>query len=78
MAVSRDAGLSFSANAQVSQGTSNGAASRNGVEYGDYTGLAFAGGVIHPAWADNSNSAGGNPDGALSRFDVYSAAVAVH
>jgi DNA-binding NtrC family response regulator len=42
----------------VSAGTSNAEASRNGVQYGDYTGLGFAGGVIHPAWADNSNSAG--------------------
>jgi hypothetical protein len=75
--VSRDAGASFSPNVRVSSGTSNGAASHNGVEYGDYTGLGFAGGVIHPAWADNSNSTGDNPDGALSRFDVYSAAVAV-
>jgi len=77
VAVSRDAGASFSANIQVSAGTSNGEASHNGVEYGDYTGLGFAGGVIHPAWADNSNSAGGNPDGALDRFDVYSASVTV-
>lgn len=76
--VSRDAGASFAPNVRVSAGTSNGAASRNGVQYGDYTGLGFAGGVIHPAWADNSNSVGGNPDGALSRFDVYSAAVTVH
>jgi hypothetical protein len=77
VAVSRDGGASFSANVGVSKGTSNGLAARNGVQYGDYTGLGFAGGVIHPAWADNSNSAGGNPDGALSRFDVYSAAVTV-
>ncbi len=77
VAVSRDAGSSFSANVRVSSGTSNAADSHNGVEYGDYTGLGFAGGVIHPAWADNSNSTGGNPDGALSRFDVYSAAVTV-
>lgn len=77
VAVSRDAGASFSANVQVIAGTSNGAASNNGVQYGDYTGLGFAGGVIHPAWADNSDSAGGNPDGALDRFDVYSAAVTV-
>jgi hypothetical protein len=76
VAVSRDAGGSFSANVQVSTGTSNAEAARNGVQYGDYTGLGFAGGVVHPAWADNSNSAGGNPDGGLARFDVYSAAIA--
>ncbi len=75
--VSRDGGATFAPNVQVSAGTSNGADSQNGVEYGDYTGLAFQSGVIHPAWADNSNSVGGNPDGALSRFDVYSAPVAI-
>ena len=62
---------------QVSAGTSNAEAAHNGVQYGDYTGLGFAGGIIHPAWADNSDSAGGNPDGALDRFDVYSAAITV-
>jgi hypothetical protein len=77
VAVSRDAGASFSTNVRVSAGTSNAADSHNGVEYGDYTGLGFAGGVIHPAWADNSDSAGDNPDGELSRFDVYSAAIVV-
>ena len=77
VAVSRDAGASFSANVQVSAGTSNAEAAHNGVQYGDYTGLGFAGGIIHPAWADNSDSAGGNPDGALDRFDVYSAAIIV-
>jgi hypothetical protein len=78
VAVSHDAGASFSANVQVSAGTSNAEAAHNGVQYGDYTGLGFAGGIIHPAWADNSDSAGGNPDGALDRFDVYSAAITVH
>lgn len=76
-AVSRDSGASFSANVRVSAGTSNGLDAHNGVQYGDYTGLGFEAGVIHPAWADNSNSAGSNPDGALSRFDVYSAAISV-
>jgi len=78
VAVSRNGGASFSANVQVSAGTSNAEAAHNGVQYGDYTGLGFAGGIIHPAWADNSDSAGGNPDGALDRFDVYSAAITVH
>ena len=77
VAVSSDAGATFSANVQVSAGTSNAADAHNGIDYGDYTGLAFAGGVIHPAWADNSNSTGNNPDGTLHRFDVYSAAVTV-
>ena len=74
---STNGGSSYAANVQVSAGTSNGFDSHNGVQYGDYTGLGFAGGVIHPAWADNSNSTGTNPDGALDRFDVYSAAITV-
>lgn len=59
----------FAANVQVSDGssTSNGA----GVEFGDYMGLAFAGDVIHPAWADTSNSTGNNPNG-TSNFDAFS------
>src|SRR5205085_2161367 len=43
---------------------------------GDYSGLSFFGGVAHPAWADNSNSTGNNPDGALHQLDVYTASVA--
>jgi hypothetical protein len=78
VAVSLDAGTTFSANVQVSARASNAADAHNGIDYGDYTGLAFQSGVIHPAWADNSNSAGGNPDGTLSRFDVYSAAITVN
>ncbi|HLX35086.1 MAG TPA: hypothetical protein VKR30_07570 [Candidatus Limnocylindrales bacterium] len=78
LTVSKDGGATWAANVQVSAGTSNAADAHNGIDYGDYTGLSFYGGVIHPAWADNSNSTGTNPDGALSRFDVYSAAVTVH
>ena len=39
-------------------------------------GLAFAFGIAHPAWADNSDSTGANPDGTRHAFDVYTAAVA--
>lgn len=77
-AVSRDGGATFGANVRVSAGASNAAASNNGVQYGDYTGMAFHAGVLRPAWADNSNSTGANPDGTLGRFDLYSAAVTVH
>lgn len=69
-------GTAFTANRQVSAGTSNAADAHNGIDYGDYSGLAFFGGVAHPAWADNSNSTGQNPDGTLHQFDVYTAAVA--
>jgi hypothetical protein len=76
-AFSTDAGASFTANLPISAGTSNAHDSGNGIDYGDYTGLSFFGGVAHPAWADNSNSTGTNPDGALHQLDVYTAAVPV-
>ena len=76
-AFSADGGVSFSANLQISAGTSNSHDSGNGIDYGDYTGLSFFGGVAHPAWADNSNSTGTNPDGALNQLDIYTAAVPV-
>jgi hypothetical protein len=76
-AFSTDGGASFSPNIQISTGTSNSHDSGNGIDYGDYTGLSFFGGVAHPAWADNSNSTGTNPDGALHKLDIYTAAVRV-
>jgi hypothetical protein len=72
---STDGGQTFTSNIQISAGTSNAHDSGNGIDYGDYTGLAFYGGVAHPAWSDNSNSTGTNPDGALHQLDIYTAAV---
>jgi hypothetical protein len=69
-------GQSFTPNIQISAGTSNSHDSGNGIDYGDYTGLSFYGGIAHPAWADNSNSTGNNPDGALHQLDIFTAAVA--
>jgi hypothetical protein len=46
------------------------------LDYGDYTGNAFFGGVFHPVWTDNSNSTADNPDGA-TKNDIYTAAVTV-
>ena len=60
---------------RISAGTSNSHDAQNGIDYGDYTGLSFYGGVAHPAWSDNSNSTGNNPDGRLHQLDIYSAAV---
>ena len=77
VAVSRNGGASFGTNVRVSRGTSNGAASKNGVQYGDYTGMAFRSGVMHPVWADNSNSTRDNPDGTLDRFDLMTSTVLV-
>jgi hypothetical protein len=74
-AFSTDGGASFTPNIQVSAGTSNSQDSGNGIDYGDYSGLSFYAGVAHPAWSDNSNSTGTNPDGALHQLDIYTAAV---
>ena len=74
---STDGGNTWGTPVMVSQAPSNArsAGSPDDVDFGDYTGLAFVRGVAHPAWADNSNSTGDNPDGTLSKFDLYSAAV---
>ncbi|MFL6139224.1 MAG: sialidase family protein [Frankiaceae bacterium] len=72
---SADGGATFSPNVRISAGTSNSADAHNGIDYGDYSGLSFYGGIAHPAWSDNSNSTGNNPDGALHELDVYTAAV---
>ena len=74
-AFSTDGGQTFTPNLQISAGTSNSHDSGNAIDYGDYTGLSFYGGIAHPAWADNSNSTGNNPDGALHGLDIYTAAV---
>lgn len=74
-AFSKDGGASFTTNIQISAGTSNSHDSGNGIDYGDYSGLSFFGGVAHPAWSDNSNSTGNNPDGALHQLDIYTDAV---
>ena len=74
-AFSLDGGQTFTKNIQISAGTSNSHDSGNGIDYGDYSGLSFGGGIAHPAWADNSNSTGDNPDGALHQLDIYTAVV---
>ena len=76
-AFSTNAGVSFAPNIQISGGTSNSHVSGNGIDYGDYVGLSFFGGVAHPAWSDNSNSTGTNPDGAYHQLDIYTAAIPV-
>src|SRR6184192_2278048 len=76
-AFSTDGGQTFSRNIQISAGTSNSHDAHNGIDYGDYSGLSFYGGIAHPAWSDNSNSTGNNPDGTLHQLDIYSASVPV-
>jgi hypothetical protein len=73
-AASKD-GTSFTPNVQVSAGTSNSDRANNGIDFGDYEGLAFFNGSFYPVWADNSNSTGDNPDGTLRKLDLYVARV---
>ena len=74
-AFSTDGAASFTPNIQISAGTSNSRDAHNGIDYGDYDGLSFYGGMAHPAWSDNSNSTSNNPDGVLHKLDIYTAAV---
>jgi hypothetical protein len=74
---SSDGGVTFRPNIRISKGVSNSADANNGIDYGDYEGLAFYGGNYFYAWADNSNSTGDNPDGALHGLDIYTARVHV-
>jgi hypothetical protein len=69
-AFSTNGGNTWSTNAKVSDGTSNGPAA-GGFNLGDYTGLEFHDGIIHMSWADNSNSTEDNPAGALMATDAY-------
>jgi len=74
--VSRDGGRTFGPNIRVSAKASHTTRQFNeDFDYGDYEGLGFGGGVLRPAWSDNSNSAGGNPDGTLRQLDLYTAAI---
>lgn len=70
-------GTAFSANLQVSAGTSSATDANNNIDYGDYTGLAYQSGSFYPFWADNSNSTNDNPDGTRHAFDMYTARVVV-
>ena len=79
-AVSSDGGQTFSPSIPVGVGMSDATAEglnsfsqRN--QYGDYTGVAFAGGILYPAWTDNSPDLPGNPD--LPNFDIAVARPAV-
>jgi hypothetical protein len=82
-AVSSDGGVTFSStNLQLESGQSDTSLvdANNcdytglGVDYFDYTGLAFYGGYFYSAWADNSSSTPNNPDGSCG-MDVYVAKV---
>jgi hypothetical protein len=74
---STDGGATFALAVAASMGASNADVALNGIDFGDYTGLAFYGGIAMPAWADNSNSTGDNPAGALETFEIYTARVSL-
>jgi hypothetical protein len=74
---SSNGGASFAPNFRVSRGTSNAVDADTFFDVGDYTHAAFAGGTFWPAWSDNSNSTGNNPDGTLHQFDLYTAKVSI-
>jgi len=74
---STDGGATFVPNFRVSQGTSNATDAQSFFDFGDYTHAAFQSGSFYPAWSDNSNSTGDNPDGTLHQLDLYTARVAI-
>ena len=74
---SKDGGLTFAPNSRISKGVSNSRDSQNGIDFGDYEGMAFYGGRYFFVWADNSNSTGDNPDGKLHQLYIYTARVRV-
>jgi hypothetical protein len=79
--ISTDGGLTFLPNVKVSAGVSSAlvpAISSTQFDYGDYTGLTFHAGTFYPCWADNSDSTGDNPAGAMGTFDMYTARVTVN
>jgi hypothetical protein len=74
---STDGGATFAPAVAASAGVSNAKTAQNGIDFGDYSGLAFYAGVAMPAWSDNSNSTGDNPGGVLGTFDIYTARVSL-
>jgi hypothetical protein len=75
---STNGGATFVPNFRISTGTSNAVDAQNdSFDVGDYTHAAFVGGIFRPAWSDNSNSTGTNPDGTLHQLDLYTAAIPI-
>ena len=74
---STNGGSTLAPNFRVSQGTSNAVDANSFFDVGDYTHAAFMAGTFWPAWSDNSNSTGNNPDGTLHQFDLYTAKISI-
>jgi hypothetical protein len=72
---STDGGAAFVPNFQVSAGTFNAPDAQSFFDYGDYTHAAFQSNRFYPAWSDNSDSTGENPDGTLHQLDLFTAKV---
>jgi hypothetical protein len=71
-------GVSIAPNVRISAGASNSSQTHvtdDPNQFGDWTGLDFFNGYIWPAWSDNSNSTGDNPD--PTTFDVYTTKLTV-
>jgi hypothetical protein len=61
---------------QISGGTSNSHDSGNGIDYGDYTGLSFYGGIAHPGMVRQLQQHREQPRRrTLHQLDIYTAAV---
>jgi hypothetical protein len=71
-----DATPMFMLNEQVSDGVSTRTGSsppvagQADIQFGDYSGMTYFQGRVHPIWADNSHSTGDNPD-MTTRYDAY-------
>ena len=74
---STDGGATFAPDFRVSEGTSNASDTDDVFDYGDYTHVAFQAHLFYPAWSDNSNSTGDNPNGTLRKLDLYTARVVI-
>jgi hypothetical protein len=74
---STNGGATFAPSFRISAGTSNAIDAGSFFDVGDYTHAAFVGGVFWPAWSDNSNSTGTNPDGTLHQFDLYTTKIQI-
>jgi hypothetical protein len=77
VAIPTATGVSFGPNFAITTGFSNTSIPADANDFGDYASVAFDAGTIAPAWADNSNSTGDNPQGAGSGLDLYTAQVPV-
>ena len=76
--VSTDGGATWSTNFQIAAGPSNAlriSGENNTNDFGDYNGIAFAGGKLFYAWTDNSPNLIGNTD--KPNFDIATAQVVV-